>query len=408
MGLAVLVRALPVPEMSVTHNEDLCEDSKMDIPLKAKVECGDGLCGESTAVIVDPLTKKMTHFVVYIEEIHPPPERLVPVGLVMETTPELIRLDCTRDEVARMAPFIATRYIPKDQPDYSMYQGGEASTEWYQPYATTTVGTPYTEVVEELVPEGEQALHRGARVEASDGHVGLVGELVVDESGSHITHLVLQEGHLWGKREVTLPLSAIERVEGDTVTLELDKKAIGQLPAIPLRRSYVKGEAGIELLVKVFYDPSGANEALESVEELNRRHTIKVLNVAVLVKDADGEVSLKETGDLDAKQGRLFGAITGGLIGLVAGPAGAVIGALAGAGAGGFAAKRIDMGLSDEFLKGFQERLQPGSSALVVLVEHKWAQSLSDVLGGLEGITLQQTLTDEMVQQVMNAGETQE
>lgn len=206
---------------------------------------------------------------------------------------------------------------------------------------------------------------------------------------------------MWGKWEVTLPLSAVERVEGDTVYLKLDKNAIGQLPAIPLRRSYVAGEAGIELLVKVFDDPGGANEALGSVEELNRRHAIKVLNVAVLIKDADGEVTLKETGDLDAKQGRLFGAITGGLMGLVAGPAGAVVGALAGAGAGGFAAKRIDMGLSDEFLKGFQERLQPGSSALVVLVEHEWAQSLADALGDLEGVTVQQTLTDELVQQFM-------
>jgi uncharacterized membrane protein len=154
-------------------------------------------------------------------------------------------------------------------------------------------------------------------------------------------------------------------------------------------------------------EPDQASIALEFLKDVQRkqRDGLKIVNAAVLVKDADGEVSLKETGDLGAGQGRLFGAITGGLIGLLAGPAGVVIGALAGAGAGGFAAKRIDMGLSDEFLKGFQERLQPGGSALVVLVEHKWAQSLPDVLGGLEGVTVQQTLTDEMVQQIIDAGE---
>jgi len=33
----------------------------MDIPLNAKVECTDGSCGESMAVVVEPVTKEMTH-----------------------------------------------------------------------------------------------------------------------------------------------------------------------------------------------------------------------------------------------------------------------------------------------------------------------------------------------------------
>ena len=127
----------------------------------------------------------------------------------------------------------------------------------------------------------------------------------------------------------------------------------------------------MELVAQVYDDPQRADQALEFVEDLHRRKVLRIRNAAVLVKDQDGNVSVTDTRDLDPKKSRVVGAITGGLIGLLAGPAGAVIGALAGAGAGGFAAKRIDMGLSDEFLKGFQERLQLGGSALVVLVEHK-------------------------------------
>ena len=248
-----------------------------------------------------------------------------------------------------------------------------------------------------------------AKVRASDGQVGLVGGLISDESGGAVTHLVLQEGHLWGKKEVTLPVSAVDRVEGDTVYLKLDKKAIAQLPTVPQRRGYVKGEADIELVARVFGDPEKDNaklaqEALEFVEDLHRRRTFKILNAAVLVKDKEGNVSVTDTKEIDPKKGRLLGAITGGLIGLLAGPGGAVIGALAGLGAGGAAGKWIDEGFSNKFLKNLQEYLQPGSAALILLVEHRWVQSVAQSMAGVEGIVFQQPLTDKLVEDLMAAG----
>jgi uncharacterized membrane protein len=377
----------------------------MDIPLNAKVECTDGPCGESMAVVVDPVTKEMTHFVVYSEEIRSPHERLVPVGLVVESTRDQISLGCSGDEVAKMAPFLATRYIPKETHDYSHYMGGEATTAWYQPHAST-VGASYSDVVyEELIPAGEQALHRGARVEASNGFIGHVGELVVDGTSGQVTHIVLQEGHLWGKREMTLPLSAIDRVEGDTVNLKLDKKAVENLPAIPLTRSYVAGEVDIELVIRVFDDPSGADVALKFVEDLRQQRVIKILNAAVLIKDQVGRVSVKDTRDISAKKGRLMGAITGGLVGLLAGPGGAVIGALAGLGAGGAAGKWIDEGFSDKFLENLQEHLQPGKSALVLLMEHLWVQKASESMSDLGGMVFQQTITDTLVEDLLEGKE---
>jgi hypothetical protein len=50
--------------------------------------------------------------------------------------------------------------------------------------------------------------------------------------------MVLQEGHLWGKKEITVPLSAIDRVEAEAVHLKLDKQAVERLPATPLQRHY--------------------------------------------------------------------------------------------------------------------------------------------------------------------------
>jgi hypothetical protein len=46
------------------------------------------------------------------------------------------------------------------------------------------------------------------------------------------------EGHLWGKKEVTIPVSAIDRIEEDTVYLKLDKKAVESLPSESVRRHW--------------------------------------------------------------------------------------------------------------------------------------------------------------------------
>ncbi len=88
-------------------------------------------------------------------------------------------------------------------------------------------------VMEEQVPENELAIHQDARVEATDGDVGKVDEFVIDPETNKISHLFLRQGRLWTKRDVSVPVDAIERVEGDVVYLKLDKKAIEQLPAAP-------------------------------------------------------------------------------------------------------------------------------------------------------------------------------
>ena len=48
-------------------------------------------------------------------------------------------------------------------------------------------------------------------------------------------HLVLREGHLWGKKDVTIPLDQIDRIEEDVVHLKLDKAAVEHLPSVRAR-----------------------------------------------------------------------------------------------------------------------------------------------------------------------------
>lgn len=375
----------------------------IDIPLSARVECSDGACGESVTVIVDPVARKLTHFVVEDPDLV---QRVVAIDQVVETTRESIRLRCTRDELKQMESFVETHFVKNEAPDPQFYAGGPL---YMLPYATPMpmLGMP---IEVEHVPLGEIAVRRGTLVEATDGYVGDVAELLIDPEKGEITHFVLQEGHLWGKKEVTLPLSAIDRIEEETVYLKLDKEAVAQLPAVPVQRHYALGRAweNTELVAMVYDNMEGASEELDFVTKLHRARTINILDSAVLVRDEHGVTTLRETGDLDAGQGRLLGAITGGLIGLAGGPAGAVVGALAGAGTGGLAAKWLDMGFSEEFLTGLQERLEPGTSALVLLVEHGSSVKLSESLAGDKGVMFQQTLTDELVKEVLAAGKEDE
>jgi hypothetical protein len=107
----------------------------------------------------------------------------------------------------------------------------------YFPYVTPE--TTKREMIEvRQVPPGELAVQRGTRVEATDGYVGHVDEFMVNPENGHITHLVLREGHLWGQKDVIIPISAVGDDRRDTVFLKLDKHQIESLPTFPLHRRW--------------------------------------------------------------------------------------------------------------------------------------------------------------------------
>jgi sporulation protein YlmC with PRC-barrel domain len=199
----------------------------MDIPVNAEVRCADGACGRSTYVIINPTTKQVTHLVVEEGGLASTP-RLVPVEFIAESTPHSIRLRCTKEELAKMEPFLEVEYVQGAEPFFT-YAAGE----YMWPYGVPEAEMMFTE--HKHVPQGELTMHRGARVEATDGHVGRVDEFLVDPQDEHITHLVLREGHLWGQKDVTIPASQIDHIEENTIYLKLDKHSIQALPAVPAR-----------------------------------------------------------------------------------------------------------------------------------------------------------------------------
>jgi hypothetical protein len=106
------------------------------------------------------------------------------------------------------------------------------------PYVIHEKTSRYIAEKEERIPPGEVAVHRGAEVLASDGPVGKVDEFVVGQEDCHVTHLVMREGHLWGSRDVVIPISEIDFMSDETVSLKIGKKEVGELPKIAVHRKH--------------------------------------------------------------------------------------------------------------------------------------------------------------------------
>ena len=88
-------------------------------------------------------------------------------------------------------------------------------------------------VTYDSIPLGEVAVRRGDRVHATDGEIGHVEGLVIDPRNHHVTHVLLQEGHLWGRKEVAIPITAVTGAD-DGIRLNLTKDGVRDLPPVDI------------------------------------------------------------------------------------------------------------------------------------------------------------------------------
>ena len=202
----------------------------------ADVSCIEGVCGEVSRVVVDPVARAVTHLVVEPKG-RQGLGRLVPLDLVDATEGE-IRLRCSLAEFENLDPAEETQFVPGTRA-YAAY-GPEQVLSW--PYSglgggAGVEGDQLTGVSETItydtVPAGEAAVRRGERVHATDGEIGQVEGLVIDPRSHHVTHVLLQEGHLWGRKEVAIPISAVTGVD-DGIQLNITKREVQDLPPVDI------------------------------------------------------------------------------------------------------------------------------------------------------------------------------
>jgi len=204
----------------------------MDIPINVEVLCAGHKCGRSTSLIINPVNERVTHLVV-LEKDFPYIERLVPVDKILASSPNSIQLRCSQGELSDMDAFEETDFIEAGRLESSLPYSVPYEVWPYAMYEAMPM--PFEH---ERIPTGEVAIRRGTPVQATDGNVGKVDEFLVDPENDTITHLVLREGHLWGKKDVTIPVSKIDKITEEAVYLSLDKKSIESLPTVPVRRRW--------------------------------------------------------------------------------------------------------------------------------------------------------------------------
>jgi len=129
-----------------------------------------------------------------------------------------------------------------------------------------------------------------------------------------------------------------------------------------------------QVILAAFKDENGADLALEQLKAAKKEHLIAVPNVAVLRKDKQGKLHVKEPTDMGAGRGAAIGGVLGGLTGLVFGPVGLAL--VGGAAVGGIIARLHDSGFKDDRLRQLGENLQPGTSAILAVIEHIWVTEL--------------------------------
>ena len=219
----------------------------MRLEIGNRVRCSDGVYGELADIVIDPVAKRVTHLVVEPEQGEGG-RRLVPIELAKGRDDEQreLELACTLEEAKAFESVHEYAYLrlgesPADDPEWDVGVEEVLAMPYYT--GLDEVGGAYwgepdshVSMYYDRVPKGEVEVRRASVVISADGHsLGEVDGFVVD-AAEHITHFVLERGHLWGRKEVTIPIGAVARVESDAVHVALSKDEVGALPAVRVGR----------------------------------------------------------------------------------------------------------------------------------------------------------------------------
>lgn len=141
----------------------------------------------------------------------------------------------------------------------------------------------------------------------------------------------------------------------------------------------------IHLVAAYFDDESAAKEALKRLENVEKEQGIPFDGIAVVRRDTDGKIHLRELGDTHGAQGAEIGALIGGALGLLFGPLGVIGGGAIGAYYGGIIASALDGGIPNNALKAIGAMIPTGSAALVALTSQSKATEVEELLAEIGG-----------------------
>ncbi len=155
-----------------------------------------------------------------------------------------------------------------------------------------------------------------------------------------------------------------------------------------------------DLLVVAFDEENTAFKVRDKLVDLQKEHLIELEDLVVVVRQQDGKVNIKQAHDLVAG-GALSGSFWGLLIGLIffMPLLGLAIGAISGALAG----RLSDYGIDDKFIRQVGEEIQPGNSAVFLLIKKITPDKVLSQLQEFRGTVIKTSFTEENEQKVREA-----
>jgi uncharacterized membrane protein len=138
--------------------------------------------------------------------------------------------------------------------------------------------------------------------------------------------------------------------------------------------------------VVVFTGEAQAYEGTRALRELHAEGSLTLYGMAVIAKDAQGKIAIKEAAD-QGPLGTAVGALVGGLVGLIGGP----VGLAAGMASGSMMGSLVDIfnvGVAEEFVAKVSNELGSGRTAIVAEVDETWTTPLDARMEALGGIVL--------------------
>jgi hypothetical protein len=208
----------------------------MNLALGSTVRCSDGAARELADIVVDGPGRRVTHLVVRPKRQHEE-ARLVSLELVGEDANGSVLLFCTAEtldglERVREYAYLPAGQQPEENPQWDVGVEDVLVVPSVEPLDMAEPELdPNVNLMYDRVPKGEVELRVTSSVYSKDDHrVGSVNGVVVGEDGV-ITVLTLQRGHLWWRREISVPADAIASLENDVVTLTVEKSDLKRFPS---------------------------------------------------------------------------------------------------------------------------------------------------------------------------------
>jgi uncharacterized membrane protein len=175
-------------------------------------------------------------------------------------------------------------------------------------------------------------------------------------------------------------------------------------PASSLDATGSAVEAGTDQIVGMSFDKvTRAEEVLLALAHLQQEGEIRMSDAVVVAKTDDGRVHVRQTVDTTPGQAAVRGSFWGMLAGALFGGPVFFLGAAVGAGGAALMAKLVDLGLDDQWVRQVGEWLDPGTSALLLLVADDVRPTVVRELGRYEGKVLYCTFPEAVRRELERA-----